>query len=141
MSSDPSSPFVLSPSIILTQKVDIPLTLPKDIDIKEVYRNQWKHVHSLAEEFWKRWKKEYLSSLQPRRKWVNSSPNVKVSDIVLLKDHESPQGQWPLGIVDKVFPGKDGLVRKVQVSIFIDNKRKEYVRPISQIVFLCASEA
>ena len=85
--------------------------------------------------------REYLSSLQPRRKWVNSSPNVKVSDIVLLKDHESPQGQWPLGIVDKVFPGKDGLVRKVQVSIFIDNKRKEYVRPISQIVFLCASEA
>ena len=76
VSSDPNSPFVLSPSILLTQKVDIPLTLPTEIDIKEVYRSQWKYVHSLAEEFWKRWKKEYLSSLQPRRKWVNSSPNI-----------------------------------------------------------------
>ena len=139
VSSDPNSPFVLSPSILLTQKVDIPLTLPTEIDIKEVYRSQWKHVHSLAEEFWKRWKKEYLSSLQPRNKWVNSSPNLKVDDVVLLKNHECPQGQWPLGIVDKVFPGKDGLVRKVQVSIIVNNKRHQFVRPISEIIFLFAS--
>ena len=137
VSSDPNSPFVLSPSILLTQKLDVPVTLPKEVDIKEVYRTQWKHVHSLAEEFWKRWKKEYLSSLQPRRKWSNSSPNVKINDVVLLKNQECPQGQWPLGIVNKVFPGKDGLVRKVQVRIYKDNTMHEFVRPISEIVFLC----
>ena len=138
VSSDPSSPFVLSPSILLTQKVDIPLILPKEINITEVYRTQWKHVHCLAEEFWKRWKKEYLSSLQPRRKWANSSPNVKINDVILLKSHESPQAQWPLGIVDKVFPGKDGLVRKVQVRVVVNNKMCVYVRPISEIIFLCS---
>ncbi|XP_076045077.1 uncharacterized protein LOC143027605 [Oratosquilla oratoria] len=136
VSSDPSSPFILSPSILLTQKTDIPVTLPEEIDIKAVYKSQWKHVHHLAEEFWKRWKKEYLSSLQPRRKWVNSSPNVKVDDVVLVKNQECPQGQWPLGIVNKVFPGKDDLVRKVQVRVVVNNKAHEYVRPISELVLL-----
>ena len=33
------------------------------------YRRRWRYVHYIAEEFWHRWRKEFLQSLQTRQKW------------------------------------------------------------------------
>ncbi|GFX58206.1 integrase catalytic domain-containing protein [Trichonephila clavipes] len=64
---------------------------------------------------------DYLSSLQPHKKWQAAHPNLKEDDIVLLKD-ESPPGTWPMTRVLQVHPGSDGLVRvatvKTQDSVF-----------------------
>ncbi|GFX58207.1 integrase catalytic domain-containing protein [Trichonephila clavipes] len=64
---------------------------------------------------------DYLSSLQPHKKWQDAHPNLKEDDIVLLKD-ESPPGTWPMTRVLQVHPGSDGLVRvatvKTQDSVF-----------------------
>ena len=51
VSSDPEDATVLTPNILLTQKIDaLPTELP-DLNIKDAYRAQWKHVVVLAQEF------------------------------------------------------------------------------------------
>ena len=39
-----------------------------------------------TEEFWYRWRKEFLQSLQTRQKWNDKRRNLKVGDIVILKN-------------------------------------------------------
>jgi len=40
----------------------------------------------LVQEFWKKWVRDYLNTLQHRPKWCKPQDNLKVGDIVLLKD-------------------------------------------------------
>ena len=42
--------------------------------------------------------------------------NLKIGDIVLIQDSNQIRGQWKLGKVSEVFPGEDGIVRKVHVT-------------------------
>ncbi|GFW80406.1 integrase catalytic domain-containing protein [Trichonephila clavipes] len=80
--------------------------------------------------FWKKWSSEFISSLQPRKKWQDAQPNLKEDDIVLIKE-EGPPGTWPMARVLQVHPGNDGLVRvatvKTQDSVF---KRPVHKLPI-----------
>lgn len=62
--------------------------LPKDLpemDLKVAYRSQWKHVVVQSQEFWKKWRMQYLSNLQNKRKWTKTEVNLTEGDIVLLK--------------------------------------------------------
>ncbi|GFT22392.1 hypothetical protein TNCV_3273701 [Trichonephila clavipes] len=58
---------------------------------------------------------EFISSLQPRKKWQDAQPNLKEDDIVLIKE-EGPPGTWPMARVLQVHPGNDGLVRVATVK-------------------------
>ena len=136
VSTDPENPFVLSPSILLTQKVQSVDSPPVDIGVKDAYKSQWKFVQLLSEEFWKKWQREYVNILQCKRKWTRSSPNLEVGHIVLLKISDFPRGQWPLGIIERTFPGDDGLVRKVEVRVVRDGKESCYIRPVTEVVHL-----
>lgn len=135
VSSDPESPSLLTPSILLTMKTSadigpFPEFGPKDI------RAHWKRVQILAEEFWKRWRNEYLHTLQVRQKWKEDRPNLKTGDVILMKDSGSARNDWPMGIVKRTFPSDDGRVRKVEICVVKDGVRSTYVRPISELVTL-----
>lgn len=67
VSTDPDDPFILTPATLLTQKVSLP-SAPVCNQVKDLHKNQWRQVQHLAQIFWNKWKKQYLSSLQPRRK-------------------------------------------------------------------------
>ena len=132
VSTDPDDASILTPNTLLTQKTgDLPDTLPT-FSTKDVYRSQWKHVLVLAQEFWKKWSEQYLSTLQHSRKWTTSCEDVKEGDIVLLKDNELKRTNWPMAIVEQTFPSSDDHVRKVKVRVAKD--RKCYVRPICELV-------
>jgi hypothetical protein len=75
----------------------------------------WRQAQSLADAFWKRWKKQYLASLQLRQKWLTRRPNLQIGDLVLLTDGNKPRGQWSRGIVEKLNVGSDGAVRDLIV--------------------------
>ena len=49
VSNDPESPEILSPSLLVTQKSDMPPPPVGVLDTKTLYRAQWKRVQSLAE--------------------------------------------------------------------------------------------
>ena len=47
---------------------------------------------------------------------ASAQRNMIVGDIVLMQDSNQIRGQWKLGRVSKIYPGKDGNVRKVEVQ-------------------------
>jgi len=102
----------------------------------QLYGKQWKHVQYLADTFRKRWKGEYLSTLQSRRKWTKDKPNINEGDVVLLKDSQAHRNEWLMGLVVKALPSRDTRVRKVEVRVVKDGTAKVFLRPISEIVVL-----
>ncbi|KAI3374627.1 hypothetical protein L3Q82_021202, partial [Scortum barcoo] len=114
ISSDPESPFLLTPASLLTQKVCTLPPPPGTFDSKDLHRRQWKQVQHLANTFWHRWRREYLPMLQSRSKWQDVRPNLKEGDLVLLKDNQVKRNELPLALVTKTFPDKDGKVSIVE---------------------------
>lgn len=139
VSTDPDDPLILTPATLLTQKVSLP-SAPVGDWIKDLHKYQWRQVQHLAQTFWDRWKKQYLSSLQPRRKWQSSQPNLQPGSIVLLKDDQLKRNEWPLGLITQVFPSKDSRVRKVEIKVSRKDGTKVFLRPVTEIVLLLAPE-
>ncbi|XP_051788795.1 uncharacterized protein LOC114659410 [Erpetoichthys calabaricus] len=140
VSSDPEHPNVLTPSMLLTQKIGTPFLSQSNFGTGEMLRHQWKRVQYLAEEFWSRWRTEYLSTLQTRQKWQNKRPDIKEGDVVLLKEKQVRRNEWPMGIIMKAVPSKDGLIRKVEIKIVQQGATKILYRPISELVFLLSPD-
>lgn len=61
--TDPDSQFILTPAMILTQKVGVP-PLPGDFTEKDLLCRQWRQVQALANKFWTRWRREYLPTVK-----------------------------------------------------------------------------
>ncbi len=80
ISSDPDSPLILNPAMLLTQKVGVPPS-PGNFSGSGMFRQQWKQVQSLADNFWYRWRREYLPTLQSRRKWNSTQPDIQEKEI------------------------------------------------------------
>lgn len=117
ITEDASDLSILTPAMILTQKVGhLPESLPT-IEPKELYKSQWRYVQSLADEFWRKWEHEYLSTLQVRRKWMSDEPSLKEGDVVLLEESDSSRNHWPIARVTRTFPSADGHVREIEVRV------------------------
>ncbi len=133
--SDASSK-VLSPSNILTMKSRVVLAPPGVFQKADIYcRKRWRAVQYLANQFWSRWRKEYLLNLQKRVKWSVPKRNFQINDVVLIKDEDVARNQWPMGRVVSVEKNdSDSLVRSVNVySASSDSTLK---RPIHKLVLL-----
>ncbi|XP_078698382.1 uncharacterized protein LOC144925949 [Branchiostoma floridae x Branchiostoma belcheri] len=122
----------LTPNRLLTMKMKT--SLPPNLTSKDdMYaRRRWKQVQYLADLFWRRWSKEYLTSLQERQKWSKQRRNLAVGDVVILKEEQCPRGTWPLGRVIEVMPGNRGLVRRVKVK----TQHNVLERPIDKLCVL-----
>jgi transposase InsO family protein len=131
VSNDPQDISALTPNHLLLMRSG-PAPPPGVFVQNDVYAKRWKYVQFLADQFWKRWVKEYLPELQRRVKWHNIKDNVKKGDLVLLVDEKVPRGLWPLALVLDVNEGRDGLVRSVKVR----TKSNVFVRPITKVVKL-----
>lgn len=145
VSSDPENPTILSPATLLTQKTEDWPVPQGDFTTKDMYKSQWRQVQLLANTFWKRWKREYLSSLQSRKKWQTPQPNLQKGDLVLLTDKDAHRNSWPMGLVHQVLPSQDGLVRTVEVQVVKSDTtktftRKTFIRPITDLVLLMPKE-
>ena len=83
---DVQSEQSICPSNILTMKSKVVLPPPGHfVKTDEYIRKRWRRIQHIANEFWVRWRKEFLWSLQSRHKWKEKHKNFKNSDIVLLK--------------------------------------------------------
>ena len=136
VSYDSEMPEILTPSILLTQKTDIAEQSLCQLDTKDLYKSQWKRVQHLADLFWSRWKRDYLQTLQARRKWTSDRENIEIGDVVLLKDDEVARVQWPIARVTKVFPGDDKCIRTVEVQAYKNGTIVKYIRPVVKLILL-----
>ena len=116
ISSDPSDLQPLTPGHFL---IGAPLqSLPEQdfLDQNIPPLKRWTLLKKLSQSFWQRWSTEYVSRLQGRCKWKTNSQNLKIGELVLLKNLQLSPLKWPLARVCETHPGKDTLVRVVTLK-------------------------
>lgn len=94
--------------------------------------DKYQRIRKVVEDLWDRFKTEYVSSLQSRNKWQASVENVKVTDLVLVKNDCTPPAYWELARVTAVHPDRSGVVRNVTLQ----RGQTTYQRPIHKLVVL-----
>ena len=127
-SSDPSEPLALTPAHFLCST---PLKWIPSQDLSNQSPNRlerYQLMDKLVQSYWLRWRFDYLNSLLPRQKWTRSSTSIKEGTVVVLKEDNSPPLHWPLGLVEKTYPGPDGIVRVVDVRTRTGTHRRPVVR-------------
>ncbi|GFT11218.1 integrase catalytic domain-containing protein [Trichonephila clavipes] len=126
--SDPDSLNILTPSHFLIGEV-ITSSPEHTNDDKLSLRSRWDIVQKMKLGFWRKWKMDYLSNLQNRTKWKSPNHNIKVGEIVIIKEDNIPPATWPLGKVIETHPGKDGVVRVVTLRTV----KGRFKRPIHKL--------
>ena len=103
---------------------------PESVDTTSFsLKRRWRRLQELVRHFWRRWLQEWLPNLNARRKWFKPERDIQVDDVVLVISPDTARGQWPLGRILEVYPGKDGHVRVVKVQV----GRNELLRPVTRI--------
>ena len=100
------------------------LSLPDAVgyqDIEEDFNITSNHLtrrltypNRVLDEFWKRWRKEYLLELRDSHRYggkTSDAITVGVGDIVLVHDDSKPRRCWKLARVEELIVGRDGLTR------------------------------
>lgn len=105
-------------------------------DVSEINENRllrWQRVEQIRQHFWRRWSGEYLNSLQERLKWKeNTGTQLRVNQLVFVKQQNLAPLQWVLGRVVDVHPGSDNIVRTATVKTI----KGAFVRPLSKLAIL-----
>ena len=91
----------------------------------------WHLSQQIANQFWKRWVREYLPEITRRSKWHQMVPPIKEGDIALIVDPDSPRNCWPKGRVIGTV-NRDGQVRAVTIR----TANGVYERPAVKIAVL-----
>ena len=79
-------------------------------------RKRAKFLMRCKDAVWKTWTNEYVRGLRERHIMLKGKPFVlSVGDVVIIKSDERNRGEWPLGIVETLYEGKDGVVRAVRL--------------------------
>lgn len=113
VSSDPH-PEVITPAHFL---MSTPLQYLPASDISDTSLVQRKKLlDHMVQSFWKKWRLEYLHTLQVRLKWATPDNPVQVGKVVLVGQDDSPPLNWPLGVITETFPGSDNIIRVAMVK-------------------------
>nr|XP_039252522.1 uncharacterized protein LOC120329805 [Styela clava] len=124
-------PAPLTPNCLIRGHTDA--NTPLDTDCTSTaHRRRWRQTEAISNQFWKRWRREYLPMLMTRTKWLKDHRNLSIDDIVIVVDDGAPRGSWLLGRVIKVFPGKDNRVRVATVK----TTNGEITRPVTKLCLL-----
>lgn len=112
-SSDPDDFRPLTPNDFLNRP---PVAdLPAGDFVHSMPRDHYRYVQRMTNLFWDLWHGSFIQSMNRRGKWRTQERNLAVGDVVLDDWKNAPRGRWRTGIVVKVYPGSDGLVRAVDV--------------------------
>ena len=139
----------LTPNHLLTGKSRIVLPPPGEFQRADLYlRKRWRRVQHLANEFWVRWKKEFLHTLQLRQKWIRPRRNLQQGDVVIISNDNLPRNMWQIARVEEAYGDPDGYVRKAKLAVgdaSLDDKGRKvkhisYLeRPVQKLVLLVPS--
>lgn len=91
IASRPDEFSALTPGHFLISKALNTLPEPNLDHIPQNRLSQYQFLQYLRAEFWRLWSKEYINTLQVRKKWQDNQPNVRPGQIVIVaEDSENP---------------------------------------------------
>ncbi|CAB0005710.1 unnamed protein product [Nesidiocoris tenuis] len=125
LNSDPSSPTALTPAHFLTVGASLdrlPTENVQDIPVNRLQRYQL--MDRIVQEYWARWRQEYLHTLQARSKWTQDATPIEEGTVVVLMKDNVPTLSWPLGVIERCHYGRDGVARVVDVRTHTGTYRR-----------------
>lgn len=146
-SSDYEEPLTPSHLVVGRRLLNLPDYLghacdPDDEDF-EVNPSQLtkrvKHLASVLNQFWKRWRSEYLNELRECHRYSAKKNthrfNVSVGDVVIVHDDALPRGLWKLGRIREVYHGSDGLPRGALVRVASRDRQHTLLKRPLQLLY------
>ena len=110
-SSDPRDDVPLTPNHFLHGEMRRQFA-PESVETTTFHlRQRWRKVPDIISRVWRRWLKECVLSLNSRPKWTSDTRDLKVGEVVLVIQPDTPRGRWPLGRIVEVHSGRDGRTR------------------------------
>ncbi len=148
--NDPMAPEPLTPSRLILMKSKVALPPPR----KFVKEDMYAALTMVQSTIFNRTVLEPVEERVPpdtsrRQKWHVPWRNLKVNDIVIIKEDTLPRNQWQLGRVVEIAEGTDGLIRRVKVQVGERKLTKKQnhcskpwiiERPIQKLVLLLEDE-
>lgn len=111
--------FLIGETFLLPPPIEIPKE--SNTSLHRVREEQKK----MLEHFWYKWSNDYLSTLFPRKKWFKEQDDIKLGQVVLIKEENLPPGRWRMAKVSELIKSADGLIRNVIVELAERNKQKK----------------
>ncbi|XP_038106933.1 uncharacterized protein LOC119766449 [Culex quinquefasciatus] len=136
LSNDPTDLEPLTPGHFLTGASLQALPEPDYSHIPGNRLNRWQMVQQQTQNFWKRWRSEYLTQLQSRTKNWQHPKKVEVGKLVVIVDNNQPPMRWKMGRIHELHPGEDGVVRVVTVKTATNLLQ----RPVAKLCILPSQE-
>ena len=86
---------------------------------------RYKVRSQLVDHFWDIWSSDYIRNL-PACQGDTERGHLSVGSVVLVREGCYSRMQWPIGVITRVYPGRDGIIRAVEVR----TAKGTYVRSI-----------
>ncbi|GFV20948.1 DUF5641 domain-containing protein, partial [Trichonephila clavipes] len=102
---------------------------------KLILKGRWDIVQKLKLNFSKRWQIDYLNSIQRRTKWKSGTSNIKIGDVVIIKEDNLPPSVWPLGKVISTHPGITAKIKGSDLILIIFHR--PYASFLMDPIFQC----
>ena len=130
VSSDANDLEALTPNHFLLGNKNICLPyLPcaeEFVDHRQLLRQTQAHANLI----WDRFRKEYLPTLNNRKKWRSTTnENLKEGDLVWLIEDSDKRGYYKLGRIVETMEGSDGVIRSTKVR----TNAGVYKRPVVKL--------
>ena len=120
--------------LLHTSRTRSPIHSLEDFDdAPERFVRRLKFRQRCLREWWEEWYKHSFDSMIVRTKWRTSSRNLRVGDLVLIKDHgKFTPGEYRRGKVVEVIVEDDGHVRTVFVQYYKHDARRQVDRYVGE---------
>ena len=125
---------VLTPACFLKTANDGPI-LPAGAPLTGLMQ-RYRLLESITQQYWKQFMNAYVPSLHKTEKWHRREPPLEVGDLVNVMHPSTPFNRWPVGKIVRVYPGRDGQTRSVEVEIHLGDQRKIVRRSASGLSLL-----
>ena len=96
-----------------------------------------KYLCITINQFWERWRKEYLLELREAHKQhsqKSNMPNISVGDVVIIHDDDQARCMWKLGRVEKLLVGADDEIRAAVLKVAGHGRAANHLqRPVQKL--------
>ncbi|XP_044764697.1 uncharacterized protein LOC123321294 [Coccinella septempunctata] len=116
LSSDVDSIDALTPGHFLTLEPPSVVPTPDFSNCSMNRLSRWQLLQRIHQDFWRRWRREYLHTLQQRSKWLDFTSPPRLGSLVLIKEDNLPPGKWSLARIVALHPGDDNVTRVATVK-------------------------
>jgi hypothetical protein len=121
--------FIILPKHRISELlIDCALLCMKVMEINANRLSQWQLVQAIQKQIWRSWSKDACTHCKLGI-WLTSHSNIKINDLVIVRNPQLPPFRWELARVVNVHPGSDGHVRVMALC----TARSQYKWPITQI--------